>query len=76
VIVRDKDGKYHVHTSHHAVGGGAVWVTFWGLLFGMLFFIPVLGMAVGAGKGDTGQGRRGDEQVWRNRSQDLTVQGR
>jgi uncharacterized membrane protein len=24
---------------------------FWGLLFGMLFFIPVLGMAVGAGMG-------------------------
>lgn len=51
VIVRDKEGKYHVHTSHHAVGGGAVWGTFWGLLFGMLFFVPVLGMAVGAGMG-------------------------
>jgi uncharacterized membrane protein len=23
VIVRDKDGSYHVHTSHHAVGAGA-----------------------------------------------------
>ena len=21
-IVRDKDGKYHVHTSHHLVGAG------------------------------------------------------
>jgi uncharacterized membrane protein len=51
VIVRDKEGKYHVHTSHHAVGGGAVWGMFWGLLFGMLFFIPVFGMAIGAGMG-------------------------
>jgi uncharacterized membrane protein len=51
VIVRDKEGKYHVHTSHHAVGGGAVWGMFWGLLFGMLFFIPVLGLAIGAGMG-------------------------
>ncbi|HEY7260023.1 MAG TPA: DUF1269 domain-containing protein [Trebonia sp.] len=51
VIVRDKDGEYHVHTSHHAVGGGAVWGMFWGLLFGMLFFIPVFGMAIGAGMG-------------------------
>jgi len=51
VIVRDKDGKYHVHTSHHAVGGGAVWGSFWGLLFGMLFFVPVLGIAIGAGMG-------------------------
>ena len=50
-IVRDKEGKYHVHTSHHAVGGGATWGMFWGLLFGMLFFVPVLGVAVGAGLG-------------------------
>src|SRR5215510_4498062 len=48
VIVRDKEGKYHTHTSHHMVGGGATWGMFWGLLFGLLFFIPVLGMAVGA----------------------------
>jgi uncharacterized membrane protein len=51
VIVRDQDGSYHVHTTHHAVGGGAVWGMFWGMLFGLLFFIPVLGMAVGAGMG-------------------------
>jgi uncharacterized membrane protein len=51
VIVRDREGKYHVHTSHHAVGGGATWGMFWGLLFGMLFFIPVFGMAIGAGMG-------------------------
>jgi uncharacterized membrane protein len=51
VIVRDKEGEYHVHTSHHLVGGGATWGMFWGLLFGLLFFIPVLGMAIGAGMG-------------------------
>ena len=51
VIRRDKDGKFHTHTSHHLVGGGATWGMFWGLLFGLLFFIPVLGMAVGAGLG-------------------------
>jgi uncharacterized membrane protein len=51
VIIRDEEGRYHVHTSHHAVGGGAVWGMFWGLLFGMLFFIPVFGMAIGAGMG-------------------------
>ena len=51
VIVRDKDGKYHTHTSHHLVGGGATWGMFWGLLFGMLFFVPVLGLAMGAGLG-------------------------
>jgi len=51
VIVRDSDGKYHVHTSHHPVGAGATWGMFWGLLFGLLFFIPVFGLAVGAGMG-------------------------
>jgi uncharacterized membrane protein len=51
VIVRDQEGKYHVHTSHHPVGTGATWGMFWGLLFGLLFFIPVFGMAVGAGLG-------------------------
>jgi uncharacterized membrane protein len=32
-----------VVTNHHAVGAGATW--------GMLFFVPFLGMAVGAGMG-------------------------
>jgi uncharacterized membrane protein len=51
VIIRDREGKFHVTTSHHAVGGGATWGMFWGLLFGLLFFVPFLGMAVGAGLG-------------------------
>ncbi|MGC1286491.1 MAG: DUF1269 domain-containing protein [Streptosporangiaceae bacterium] len=51
VIVRDSDGKYHVHTSHNPVGTGATWGMFWGLLFGLLFFIPVFGIAIGAGLG-------------------------
>jgi uncharacterized membrane protein len=50
-IIRDREGKFHVTTNHHAVAGGTTWGMFWGLLFGMLFFIPVLGMAVGAGLG-------------------------
>ena len=51
VIVRDGEGKYHVHTSHHPVGAGATWGMFWGLLFGLLFFIPFFGLALGAGMG-------------------------
>ena len=45
VIVRDNDGKFHVHTQHHMVGAGATWGMFWGLLFGVLFFVPVAGIA-------------------------------
>jgi uncharacterized membrane protein len=51
VIVRDHEGKYHVHTQHHLVGAGATWGMFWGLLFGVLFFVPVIGIAIGAGLG-------------------------
>ena len=70
VIVRDKDGKYKVTTSHHPVGAGASYGMFWGLLFGVLFFVPVFGMAVGAGLGallgkveKTGIDRAFQEQV-------------
>ena len=51
VIVRDKEGKFHVHTNHNPVGAGATWGMFWGLLFGLLFFIPFFGLAIGAGMG-------------------------
>ena len=50
-IVRTKDGKFKVTTSHHTAGEGASYGMLWGLLFGMLFFVPVFGMAVGAGLG-------------------------
>jgi uncharacterized membrane protein len=53
VISRDEEGKFHVNTTHHAVGEGAAWGAFWGLLFGAIFFIPLLpvSMLVGAGVG-------------------------
>ena len=50
-IVRDREGKFHVHTSHNPVGSGASWGMFWGLLFGLLFFVPFFGLAIGAGMG-------------------------
>ncbi len=55
VIVRDSEGKFHVHTSHNPVGAGATWGMFWGLLFGLLFFIPFFGLAIGAGMGALSQ---------------------
>jgi len=32
-------------------GAGALGSAFWGLLFGLQFFVPILGLAVGAGIG-------------------------
>jgi uncharacterized membrane protein len=52
-IARDKEGKYHVTTTHGGAtaGAGAAWGGFWGLLFGLLFFVPFAGLALGAGFG-------------------------
>ncbi len=49
VIRRDREGNFRVTISHHAVETGATWGMFWELLFGLLFFVPVLGMGVGSG---------------------------
>jgi uncharacterized membrane protein len=52
-ISRDQEGKLHTHSGHGAgsTGGGAAIGGFWGFLFGLLFFIPVAGLAIGAGMG-------------------------
>jgi uncharacterized membrane protein len=50
-VVRGRDGRYRVVTTHHAVGTGPTWGMFWGFFFGLLLFVPVLGMAIGAGLG-------------------------
>src|SRR5436305_14233551 len=77
VIVRDREGGYHVTTNHHAVGAGATWGMFWGLLFGVLFFVPVLGMAVGAGLGAlTGKlTKTGVDREFQDRVRDMLQPG-
>ena len=48
IVVRDGDGKPKVKQSQSLVGAGALGGAFWGLLIGLLFFAPWLGMAAGA----------------------------
>jgi uncharacterized membrane protein len=50
-VVRTGDGRIKVTTNHHAVDGKPTYGMFWELLFGVLLFVPVLGMPVGAGLG-------------------------
>jgi uncharacterized membrane protein len=50
-VVRRRGGTYQVVTNHHAVGSGPTWGMFWCLFFGLGLFVPVLGMAMGAGLG-------------------------
>jgi uncharacterized membrane protein len=50
-VVRRRDGTYRVITNHHAAGAGASWGMFWDVFFGLLLFVPVLGMPIGASLG-------------------------
>lgn len=43
--------KPATHEMHGAKGPGALGGGFWGLLFGLIFFVPLLGLAIGAASG-------------------------
>ena len=47
-VVRAKDGKPKVKQAMSLVGAGALGGAFWGMLIGLLFFVPFLGLAAGA----------------------------
>ena len=51
VVERTADGGVKLHQVSHTVGGGALSGTFWGGLIGLLFFAPIVGMAIGAASG-------------------------
>jgi uncharacterized membrane protein len=51
VVVKDKDGQLKVTTPTHATGAGAAGGAMWGLVIGLLFFIPIGGMLIGGAMG-------------------------
>jgi uncharacterized membrane protein len=51
VVVRKQDGKVKVKQAISLVGAGAMGGAFWGMLIGLLFFAPWLGLAIGAASG-------------------------
>ena len=48
VVVRRQDGKVKVKQVASLAGAGALGGAFWGMLIGLLFFAPWLGLAIGA----------------------------
>ena len=48
VVIRDKKGKVRIKQTQELTTTGALSGGFWGLLFGFIFFNPLLGWAVGA----------------------------
>ena len=51
VVIRREDGKVRVKQAQSLVGAGALGGSFWGLLIGLLFWAPWLGLAIGAASG-------------------------
>jgi len=51
VLVRKQDGRVKVKQAVSLVGAGALGGAFWGMLIGLLFFAPWLGLAIGAASG-------------------------
>ncbi len=51
VAVRDDKGKVKLHQIHNMTAAGAVSGSFWGLLIGLIFMNPLLGLAAGAAGG-------------------------
>jgi uncharacterized membrane protein len=51
VATRDDEGKVKLHQAYNLTAAGAIGGGFWGMLIGMLFLNPLLGLAVGAGAG-------------------------
>lgn len=51
VVVRRPDGKVKVKQAQSLVGAGALGGAFWGMLIGLLFWAPWLGLAIGVASG-------------------------
>ena len=54
VVTRDDKGKVKLHQSNKLAAGGALGGALWGGLIGLIFFVPLLGMAMGAAGGALG----------------------
>ena len=59
VVTKDDKGKAKLHQAVNLTAAGAVGGSFWGMLIGLVFMNPLLGMAAGAGAGAL-SGKLGD----------------
>ena len=50
-VTKNEEGKIKLHQSKSLTGAGALSGGFWGMLVGLLFFMPVGGLIIGAAAG-------------------------
>jgi|SRR5947209_5828334 len=50
-VSKDMNGKVKLHQTQNLTGAGAGGGAFWGFLIGLIFFVPVAGLAIGAASG-------------------------
>jgi len=54
IATKTDDGKIKLHQMLNTTAAGAASGSFWGLLVGMIFLMPVVGVAIGAASGALG----------------------
>jgi uncharacterized membrane protein len=77
IVSVDSEGKSHVETPQKIVGVGAASGALWGMIIGLLFFVPFVGLALG---GLTGAlfgklGKSGVNDEFRSQVNDLLKPG-
>jgi len=50
-VTKKPDGKLKLHQGTSLTGAAAAGGAFWGFLFGLIFLVPLFGLAIGAGLG-------------------------
>ena len=50
-VTKAQDGKMKLHQGANLTGAGAASGAMWGFVFGLLFLVPIAGMAIGAASG-------------------------
>jgi uncharacterized membrane protein len=77
VVTKDAEGKAKMVTKTGATSSGALMGGFWGLLFGLLFLIPVGGLIIGGILGAVmgTMGGWGIKDEFRKRAQDVLQPG-
>jgi len=74
----DAYGKTHVETPQSVVGASAASGALWGMLLGLLFFVPYLGFSLGGAMGVVMSkiGQSGIDETFRGQARDLLQPGR